>query len=171
MKDFDDSERQAFGWVLRDVFRLFSRAWNRRLKDVRGDITPPQSQILGALKVSDGLTQTELADEAEMEKAPLGRHLDRMEQMGLIERRPDPTDRRVRRVYYSANAEALEPEMWRAAFDMFEVALGDLTVKERRTLLSLLGRLKQNLLDAEMHSGDDNDSVVSSRGAVRAKSP
>lgn len=169
MTEFDNNDRQAFGWALRDVFRLFQRAWNRRLKDLGTDVTPPQSRILGALKVCDGLTQTELAEEADMEKAPLGRHLDRLEQMGLIERRPDPSDRRARRVFYSSSAVALEPEMWRAAFDMFDVALSGLSIEERRTLLMLLGRLRQNLVDAEPHGETGNGGAAKARASASGK--
>lgn len=165
-RDFDESEWRAFGWTLRDVFRLFQRAWNRRLRESGSGLSPAQSQVLGALRQHDGLTQTELADEIGVEKAPLGRLLDRMDELGLVERRSDPGDRRVRRVYYAARAEAMEPEMWRAAFDMFEVALDGLTVGERRTLLDLLGRLKQNLLAAEQRPEPRDGAEAKSRRAA-----
>lgn len=143
------AEQRQFGWALHDVFRLFQRAWRRRLKASATGISPAQSRVLTELHRQGGLTQTALAEEVEMEKAPLGRLLDRMEELCFIVRRADPADRRVRRVYPTGNAEALAEPMWCAAQGMFEIALEGLSDEERATLMSLLERLKQNLLAEE----------------------
>jgi DNA-binding MarR family transcriptional regulator len=147
--DPNEAARRTFGWTLHDVFRLFQRSWNQRLRASGTGISPAQCRVLTTLYVQDGLTQTELADEIEMEKAPLGRLLDRLEELGFITRRPDPSDRRVRRVYQTEKSEALDEPMWGAARGMFDTALQGLTQEELETLLSLLDRLKQNLLAGE----------------------
>jgi DNA-binding MarR family transcriptional regulator len=144
-----EAARRAFGWMLHDVFRLFQRSWNHCLRASGTGISPAQCRVLTTLYVQDGLTQTELADEIEMEKAPLGRLLDRLEEMGFIARHPDPADRRVRRVYQTEKSEGLDEPMWGAARGMFDTALQGLTQEELMTLLSLLDRLKQNLLAGE----------------------
>ncbi|WP_293552687.1 MarR family winged helix-turn-helix transcriptional regulator [Parvibaculum sp.] len=140
-----DTEERQFGWTLHDVFRLFQRAWHRRLRESGSGISPAQSRVLTELYRQGGLTQTALADEIGMEKAPLGRLLDRMEEQGFVERKPDPDDRRVRLVYPTAKSDSLDEPMWGAARGMFEMALDGLSAKERATLISLLERLKQNL--------------------------
>lgn len=145
----EDAERRQFGWTLHDVFRLFQRAWHRRLKASGTGISPAQSRVLAELHRQGGLTQTALAEEVEMERAPLGRLLDRMEELCFIIRQPDPADRRVRRVYPTGTAENLAEPMWGAAQGMFEIALEGLTAEERSTLMYLLERLKQNLLAEE----------------------
>ncbi|HEY4344865.1 MAG TPA: MarR family transcriptional regulator [Parvibaculum sp.] len=142
-------EQREFGWTLHDVFRLFQRAWHRRLKESGTGISPAQSRVLAELHRQGGLTQTALAEEVEMEKAPLGRLLDRMEELCFIIRQPDPTDRRVRRVYPTDNVDRLAEPMWGAAQGMFEIALKGLSAEERAALMHLLERLKQNLLAEE----------------------
>ena len=47
---------------------------------------------------ADGASQRELAELMRIEPPTLVRHLDRLAEEGLVERRPDPTDRRVVRV-------------------------------------------------------------------------
>lgn len=148
----EDAEQRQFGWTLHDVFRLFQRAWSRRLKESGTGISPAQSRVLTELHRQGGVTQTVLAEEVQMEKAPLGRLLDRMEELCFIIRQPDPADRRVRRVYPTGNVEALAEPMWGAAQGMFEIALAGLTTEERATLMHLLERLKQNLLAEEERS-------------------
>lgn len=136
---------QEFGWLQRDVFRLLQRAWDRHLRASGTGVTVPQSRVLAELRLRDGLTQTEIADLVMMEKAPLGRVVDRMEEQGLVERRPDPADRRVRRVYLTGAFDELHDPLWAAAFGMFEAALDGFTDEEYRALLSMFQRIKANL--------------------------
>jgi DNA-binding MarR family transcriptional regulator len=144
---------QEFGWLHRDVFRLFQRAWDKHLRASGTGITVPQSRVFAELRQQDGLTQTELADLVMMEKAPLGRLLDRMEELRLVERRSDPSDRRVRRVYLTSAIDDLYDGLWDAAFAMFGSALDGFTAAEYETLLDMLHRIKVNLEAAEAADG------------------
>lgn len=147
----DNFERErAVAWLHHDVFRLSQKLWNRVLKDSGVGLTAPQSRILSILERSGGLTQTELAEEAEMEKAPLGRLLDRMEELNLIERRADPKDRRVRRVYQSDGVDKLEVPVWLAARRMLEISLADFSEEDVAVMVNLLRRMKKNLIHADM---------------------
>ena len=79
-----------------------------------------------------GISQSELAERLDIEKAPLGLALDWLEQAGWIERKADPADRRVRRAALLPRAEpalARMSERFRAieanylrGFDAEEVA-------------------------------------------------
>jgi len=144
-----DEEHRQFAWTLHDVFRLMQRAWNRRLRESGIGISPAQSRVLTEIYKHGGQTQTSIAENVEMEKAPLGRILDRMEELGLIERKPDPADRRVRLVFQTEKAECLDEPMWGTARGLFEIALKDFSAEEMSLLVSMLERLKENLLEAE----------------------
>lgn len=145
---------QEFGWLQRDVFRLFQRAWDRHLRASGTGITVPQSRVFAELRQRDGLTQTEIADLVMMEKAPLGRVIDRMEEQGFVERRSDPTDRRVRRVYLTPALDEMQERLWTVAFGMFGTALDGFTVAEYETLVRLLARMKANLEAADTGEGE-----------------
>lgn len=144
---------EEFGWLQRDVFRLLQRAWDRHLRASGTGITVPQSRVFAALRQRDGLTQTEIADLVMMEKAPLGRVIDRMEEQGLVTRRPDPADRRVRRVYLTAALDEMQDRLWAAAFGMFDTALDGFTAAEYETLVSMFRRIKANLEAGEADEG------------------
>lgn len=149
MEDATDAQRRQFSWTLRDVFHLFQRAWNRRLRENGLNISPAQSRVLTEIYRHGGLTQTALADSVEMERAPLGRLLDRMEELGIVMRKPDPQDRRVRLVFHTEKAECLVEPIWGTAHGLFEVALRNISQDELDVLLKLLERLKQNLITEE----------------------
>ncbi|MDP1627559.1 MarR family winged helix-turn-helix transcriptional regulator [Parvibaculum sp.] len=151
-KDRKAMPDREFGWLHRDVFRLFKRAWETRLRASGTGITVPQSRVFAELRQQDGVTQTELADLVMMEKAPLGRLLDRMEELRLIERRPDPADRRVRRVYLTDAIDGFHDELWDAAFGMFDDALKGFTAEEYETLVAMLRRIKENLEAVERNT-------------------
>lgn len=144
-----DEEHRQFAWTLHDVFRLFQRSWNRRLRESGLGISPAQSRVLTEIHKHGGQTQTAIAENVEMEKAPLGRILDRLDELGLIERRPDPNDRRVRLVFQTEKAECLDEPMWGTARGLFECALKDFSAEDMQLLISLLDRLKENLIEAE----------------------
>jgi DNA-binding MarR family transcriptional regulator len=69
------------------------------------------------------------------------KRLDRLERAGLVERRPDPTDRRGRLVALSAKGRALVDRAVVEHLDNEQRLLGALSAPERRTLSSLLRKL------------------------------
>src|SRR5260370_582145 len=62
-------------------------------------LTRAQGVILARLPRQPGLSQIEMAALCEVEPIPVGRLVDRLEAGGLIERRPDPPDRRIKRLH------------------------------------------------------------------------
>jgi DNA-binding MarR family transcriptional regulator len=62
---------------------------------LRLKFTPPQAGILGVISRQNGLSQQALAELLGMFPSRLVLMLDELEQTGLIERRPDNSDRRV----------------------------------------------------------------------------
>jgi len=62
-------------------------------------MTRAQGLILARLERQPGISQNELAAICEVEPITVGRLVDRLEARGFLERRPDPADRRIRRLH------------------------------------------------------------------------
>src|ERR1051325_3063502 len=62
-------------------------------------LTRAQAIILSRLSRQPGLSQNEMAAICEVEPITVGRLIDRLEARGLVERRADPSDRRIRRLH------------------------------------------------------------------------
>src|ERR1700691_4736113 len=62
-------------------------------------MTRAQGIILARLSRQPGMTQNEMAGLCEVEPITIGRLVDRLEARGLLERRPGPSDRRIRRLH------------------------------------------------------------------------
>jgi DNA-binding MarR family transcriptional regulator len=71
-----------------------------------GDLRPSHGNVLDPLSSSDGLRQRELAERAGMTAQSVGELIDDLEKLGYVERRPDPTDRRAKRVHLTERGRA-----------------------------------------------------------------
>jgi DNA-binding MarR family transcriptional regulator len=140
------------GVVISDVARLIRTAFDRRVREL--GITRAQWLLLTRLHRHPGVSQSELADLMEVERASAGRMIDRMEANGWVERRAQSGDRRVKRVYLTEEAERVHRRIWRVAEETVEGALGDLSGAEAAQLMGLLGRVKATLVaDVDRHAG------------------
>jgi DNA-binding MarR family transcriptional regulator len=86
-----------FGFLLHDVSRLRRVVVDRQLRPL--GVTRSQWWVLAFLSRRDGMTQTALAADLDLTKVAIGGLLDRMEAAGLVQRRFDESDARIRRVY------------------------------------------------------------------------
>ncbi|RMI34140.1 MarR family winged helix-turn-helix transcriptional regulator [Nocardia stercoris] len=118
------------------------------------DLTPPQAGLLRMLIVQPGRSQRELADALGMPPSRFVKFADTLEQRGLIERRPNPDDRRLHALYLTESGTALLSRLAVAARENEEALCRSLTPDERAQLASLLGRLATDQgLTAGVHPG------------------
>src|SRR3984957_12067292 len=76
-------------------------------------MTRAQGIILARLSRQPGLSQNEMAVICEVEPITIGRLVDRLEARGLLERRSDPSDRRIRRLHLLPAAAPILEEIQR----------------------------------------------------------
>ena len=98
------------------------------------------------------MTQTELAETLEIEKATLGRLLDRLEAKGWVRREDDATDRRAWRVYLTDEVGPAMHELRAVAAELRRDALAGLSAAERERFVDTLLAIKSNL--AKLPPGD-----------------
>ena len=97
-------ERQI-AFNIKDVARMMSTYADQRGRQY--GISQAQWSVLVRLERQEGLKQSELADMLDLQPISLTRLLDRLAENGLIERRPDPNDRRANRLYLKPAARPL----------------------------------------------------------------
>src|SRR5258708_5834903 len=96
---------RSFGFLVHDVARLYGRRFDRNGR--RLELTRAQCRTLGYLARNEGINQAGLADLLEIRPMTLVRQIDRMQEAGWIERRPDPADRRARSLASSTGVAAM----------------------------------------------------------------
>jgi len=140
----EDWER-TFGFLIHDVARLRKALFDERMK--RFGLTRSQWWVIGHLNRRDGVTQSELAEQLDMNKVTLGGILDRLEEKGWLERRTDGADRRAKRIYLTRELKGLRRQMDAAAIEINEGCFAGIRQTDRRMVISVLLAMKERLED------------------------
>ena len=159
-----DDERYI-GFLISDTARLLRTVFDRRVRKL--GITRSQWLVLVRLHRRPGASQSELAEMLEIERPSAGRLIDRLEANGWVERRTDPGDRRVNRLYLTPRAEQVHMDIWPVAQSTVEDALAGLSGAERQQLADLVRRVKAELqlqlggdAGTDATSASDSDSFA-----------
>jgi DNA-binding MarR family transcriptional regulator len=95
----------------------------------------------------------------------LGGLIDRLEMGGYVERRPDSTDRRAKRVVLTAKGARLLAEIQSVATEVNARMLGGISGAELSCVEDVLYRMKQRLIAMDAVPGTANRGLLSSTGA------
>jgi MarR family transcriptional regulator, transcriptional regulator for hemolysin len=137
-----DSRR--FGFLLRDVARLYGQRFERHAAAL--GLTIAQCRALLRLADCEGVSQVQLAELTELDPMTLVRILDRMEAEGLLERRRDPRDRRVRCVYLTSKAKPLLDDIRHLIDVTWEEAFAGIPKQKSDSVMELLDTVHGNLV-------------------------
>lgn len=132
------------GYSVTRTARAFMRVAERRLRPLR--IGVAQVPVLVALEREQSLTQAEIAERTQVEQPTAAALLQRMARAGLIERSPDPQDRRATRISLSPHAKKVLPQALELLGQADVEARAGLTAEEAATLQDLLDRVLANLV-------------------------
>jgi DNA-binding MarR family transcriptional regulator len=92
----EDALADDLGWGLGMIFRAYVKAAHAAVADLPGG--PRGYQVLSAAAQGTFASQLALAQHLGVDRTVMTYLLDDLEAAGLIERRPDPADRRARRI-------------------------------------------------------------------------
>jgi MarR family transcriptional regulator for hemolysin len=135
------------------------RAFGDALAEVGGSV--PMWLVLTALKGQEWPAQLELARALDIESPTLTRHLDGLENAGLVTRERDPADRRAIRVALTEEGHTKHAELLQAVIAFNRRLRSGLSEDEIETLRFLLQRLNANIRKGERASGQER--VISTR--------
>lgn len=140
--DISEAARDGIrlSFLMHDVSRMRRSAYDQYMKPL--GITRAQWWVLAHLSRHDGMMQTQLADVLEVGKASLGDVIESLESGGWVDRRPDPMDKRAKRVYLTRAAQGLIKRMTTLEVEFNDLIFADLTPQERSTLVNALLKVK-----------------------------
>lgn len=138
---------EGLGFLIHDAARAMQRRFEARATGY--GLSAAQWRLLVRLVKAEGMPQARLAAFLEIEPISVSRLLDRMEEGGWIERRPDPMDRRVRTVFATQKSRRAFAEVKSVASEIYEEALTGISTADRRILVDSLRTLISNLSDGD----------------------
>ncbi len=151
-----------FGFLLRDLSRRYVLRFEQHASEI--SLTLMQCKALAQLEQNEGVSQSRLADLTDIEPMTMVRILDRMEADRILERRPDPADRRARRLYLTDKAAPLLKEIWRLVEVTRSEMFAGVSKQDREVFLDVLERLHANASALE----DPAPETTPTRGAKAA---
>lgn len=149
----DEDWAIRLGFYIHDTSRLRRVIFDAALKPA--GVTRSQAWVLAYLSRSDGMAQSELAAQLDLGKVALGGLIDRLEAAGLVERRPDADDRRVKRIFLTAAGRRVVNKMRKISGPTNAEILAGIDPDEVRAAARTLRRIKENMV--RMVNGTDAD--------------
>jgi MarR family transcriptional regulator for hemolysin len=137
------SKNREFAFILNDVARLLRTYADH--KAAQFGMTRAQWAVLVRIDRFEGLNQSELAEMLDLQPITLTRLLDKLCDSGLIERRPDPDDRRAKRLFLTAAARPLLKQLGVLGEETMAAALEGVTPQDVEQMISQLAVVKENL--------------------------
>jgi DNA-binding MarR family transcriptional regulator len=92
-----DKAPSSLAFLLSQVGIYAARRFAERMEEI--DLQPPLFRILNLVDAAEGRSQQAIGEAIEVPPSRMVALVDELEQRGLVERRPHPTDRRVRAIY------------------------------------------------------------------------
>jgi DNA-binding MarR family transcriptional regulator len=126
----------------RDVCKLvhqFVHGLDVHVRRVAEDLALTPSQVIALRELSDPITARELAAGMSCEPSNATFVLDRLEQQGLIQRRPHPTDRRAKQIVLTSAGRSCRAKVLKHLGT--QSPLTRLTTAEQESLRDLLQKL------------------------------
>lgn len=132
--------------ILREVgmiARALDSISNIEFKEI--DLTKGQYLYLVRIYENPGIIQEKLAEMIKVDRTTAARAIQKLEAQGLIEKKDDETNKKIKRLYTTDKGAQAYPNLKREGDHSNAVALAGLSEEEAETLFQLLQRVRKNV--------------------------
>ena len=136
-------EPEGMGSLLAQTCRLHYARVHELLEKI--GLYRGQPPMLHALWEQEGLSHTELAARLQISPATITKMIQRMERAGFIQRKSDPQDQRLSRVYLTEAGRAIRGEVEAIWFHIEAETFAGFSIQEKESLRNLFLRIQNNL--------------------------
>jgi MarR family transcriptional regulator for hemolysin len=167
--DVNTNDEDHIGRKIVLTSRTIQHAFDFELRDKVG-ITMAQWRVINTLTSQNGTTQREIADKLGLDTSSLIPLIDRLEAKELVQRKPDPSDRRINRLYLTTRAEVLLNAMHSCILSIRKILTKGIRKDQIEVTQQVLERISQNLIHHYGLSTKDSNIVIESRIADSSSS-
>jgi DNA-binding MarR family transcriptional regulator len=146
-----DRAPSSVAFLLSQVGIHASRRFAERLAAI--DLQPPFFRVLNVVDAAEGLSQQAIAEAIKAPPSRIVAIVDELEQRGLVERRPNPVDRRVHALYLTSNGSKLLAQGREIAAEHEDELTRGMSKADRTRLVSLLQGIVDQQIGAGVHPG------------------
>lgn len=124
-------EKESLAFLLNSSARFLNSVFERRISEAGLGLTPGEARALLTVAAIDGSKQADIAGRIGLEPMTVCTYLDKLESLGLVERRPNPDDRRSKCIFLTD-------------------ASSDLLIAVRREVDSVIGQATEGCSEADL---------------------
>lgn len=147
---------RSVGFLISQLGFFSSRRFTEALDPL--GIGPRDFLLMRFVDASDGQSQQALAERLGIPPSRMVALVDHLEELGLLERRPDPEDRRVRGLFLTRKGRSVLEKAGKIAIDYETQLCAGINREEREQLIDLLQRLQVTQTDlGGVHPGMGED--------------
>lgn len=139
-------EPETIGYMLAEVVRMQRLVFEKRIAEAGMGLTPGEARALLCINIMEGCRQNEIAEKLGIEPMTMSGYIDKLEARSLVERQPDPSDRRARSVVLTKRAEPELTAVIREAHGMVDDMMKGFSPAERELFRLNLRRVKANMV-------------------------
>jgi DNA-binding MarR family transcriptional regulator len=152
-------DQNSFGFLVTDLSRLIRAEMDRRIADAGLGLTPGEGRTLAHAARAGMVRQNVLAEQIGIEAMTLSTYIDRLEAKGLVERVPDPDDRRAKLVRLTETASDTLGGVNAAAASIRKDASAAMDTVDWATLLRLLRQARDSLAGVRAEQGKTREEA------------
>jgi DNA-binding MarR family transcriptional regulator len=147
-----DKAPSSLGFLLSQVGVYAARRFAQRIAAV--DLHPPLFRVLNVVDAAEGQSQQAIGEAIGAPASRMVAIVDELEQRGLVERRPHPSDRRIRALYLTGEGRKLLARGRRIAMEHEEELTRGMSEADRKRLITLLrGVVEEQGIGGGVHPG------------------
>lgn len=147
-----DRAPSTLAFLLSQVGIHASKRFAERISEV--GLNPPLFRVLNLVDAAEGKSQQAIGAAIEVPASRMVALVDELEQRGLVERRPDPADRRVRALYLTRKGRETLASGRKIAREHEEELTRGLATADRKRLVDLLQKMvDQQAIGKGVHPG------------------
>lgn len=124
-------EKESLAFLLNSSTRFLNSVFERRISEAGLGLTPGEARALLTVAAIDGSKQADIAGRIGLEPMTVCTYLDKLESLGLVERRPNRDDRRSKCIFLTD-------------------ASSDLLIAVRREVDSVIGQATEGCSEADL---------------------
>ncbi|HEY1356077.1 MAG TPA: MarR family transcriptional regulator [Solirubrobacterales bacterium] len=147
-----DRAPSSIAFLLSQVGVLASQRFARRIAEI--GLHPPQFRVMNMVDAAEGRSQQAIAEAIGAPPSRMVAIVDELEDQGLVERRPHPSDRRVRALYLTPAGRKLLARGRKVAAEHEEELMRGFSAADRNLLAGFLRKVvDEQGLGAGVHPG------------------
>ena len=135
----------SLGFLITDSARMIRSLFERRIAEAGLGLTAGEARTLVHVETINGSRQLDIAHRMGIEPMTVCAFLDRLQALDLIERQPDPTDRRAKNVFLTDKSQSMIALIRKEIQILMDQATEGLSAEERDALKRAMTIVRGNL--------------------------